>query len=80
MIAIQLVSIALVALVASGGAQDRVLKRDVPVLVKTLNDLHRGPPKQPLLRRDNSEEKWITQKLDHFDDNNDKTYQMVCRN
>lgn len=80
MLLIQLVSIALVALAASGGAQGRVLKKEVPILVKTLKDLHRGPPKQTVLKRLISEEKWITQPLDHFDESNDKTFQMVCRN
>lgn len=78
MLVIQLVSLALVALACSG-AHGRELKRDVPVLVKTLNNLHRGPPKQTVLRRANVAEKWITQPLDHFDETNEKTFQMVSK-
>ncbi|XP_034116287.2 putative serine protease K12H4.7 [Drosophila albomicans] len=51
-------------------------RKDVPVLVKTLKDLHRGPPQQVVMNRATVEEKWITQPLDHFDETNTGTYQM----
>lgn len=78
MLVIQLVSLTLVAL-ACAGAHGRELKKDVPVLVKTLNNLHRGPPKQTVTRRVTVAEKWITQPLDHFDETNEKTFQMVSK-
>ncbi|XP_068153452.1 putative serine protease K12H4.7 [Drosophila tropicalis] len=50
--------------------------KDLPILVKTMKELYRGPPKQTVLKRASVEEKWITQKLDHFDESNTQTYQM----
>lgn len=52
--------------------------KDVPLLVKTLKNLNRGPPHQVVTKRANVQEKWITQKLDNFDASNTQTYQMVC--
>ncbi|KAL5290289.1 hypothetical protein ACFFRR_009935 [Megaselia abdita] len=47
---------------------------------KTFNRLHQEPPPPPvspgLGRAAKVETKWITQKLDHYDKNNDKTWQM----
>ncbi|EDV48495.1 putative serine protease K12H4.7 [Drosophila erecta] len=50
--------------------------KDVPLLVKTLKNLNRGPPHQVMTKRVNILEKWITQKLDNFDASNTQTYQM----
>lgn len=54
--------------------------KHIPAFVRSLKDLQRGPPVQEL---DNSRAKarvstkWITQKLDNFDDANNKTWEMV---
>lgn len=76
MLVLKLVSLALVLAVAH---QTNGLKwqKDVPILVKTLKDLQRGPPKQMVTNRANVAEKWITQPIDHFDESNKATYQMV---
>lgn len=48
---------------------------------RTFNRLHQEPPPPPvspnLGRAAKVETKFITQKLDHYDNNNDKTWQMV---
>ncbi|EDW68117.1 thymus-specific serine protease [Drosophila virilis] len=74
MLLLQLVSLALVALASQ--ANSLKLKKDVPVFVKTLKELYRGPPQRTVARADTAEEKWITQPLDHFDESNTKTYEM----
>lgn len=49
---------------------------------KTFNRLHQEPPPPPISpslgRIARVETKTITQKLDHYDKNNNKTWQMVC--
>lgn len=75
MLLLQLVSLAILALASQ--AHSLKLKKDVPVFVKTLKELHRGPPQRTMTRADTAEEKWITQPLDHFDESNTKTYEMV---
>ncbi|XP_017103303.2 thymus-specific serine protease [Drosophila bipectinata] len=76
MAAIRLVCLAVVLVLGLGQALDFSKVKDVPVLVKTLKNLNRGPPQQVVTKRANVEEKWITQKLDNFDDSNTATYQM----
>ncbi|ALC46986.1 CG18493 [Drosophila busckii] len=74
MLAIKLVSLLLLALaIHTDGLK---LQKDVPVFVKTLKDLQRGPPKQMLTNRAEVTEEWIEQPLDHFDDKNKETYKM----
>ncbi|XP_034486003.1 putative serine protease K12H4.7 [Drosophila innubila] len=48
---------------------------EIPAFVKTIKDLHRGPPRQPSSNRANVETRWITQKLDNFDDSNTATWE-----
>ncbi|EDV98620.1 putative serine protease K12H4.7 [Drosophila grimshawi] len=74
MLVVQLVSLLLVVLASQ--ANSLKWKKDVPVFVKTLWDLHRGPPQQKGISLDKATEEWITQPLDHFDESNEKTYQM----
>ncbi|XP_030374874.1 putative serine protease F56F10.1 [Scaptodrosophila lebanonensis] len=50
--------------------------RDLPFFVKSLRDLHRGPPQLPMKSRAEPVTGWITQKIDHFDESNTDTYQM----
>lgn len=77
MAAIRLVCLAVVLVLGLGQALDTSKVKDVPVLVKTLKNLNRGPPQQVVTKRVNVQEKWITQKLDNFDESNTQTYQMV---
>jgi len=53
---------------------------EIPDFVKTIKDLHRGPPRQPSSNRANVETRWITQKLDNFDDSNTATWEDVSFN
>ncbi|KAL7728435.1 hypothetical protein ACLKA6_005194 [Drosophila palustris] len=48
---------------------------EIPASIKTMQDLHRGPPRQPSRKRTNVETRWITQKLDNFDEGNDATWE-----
>lgn len=75
MLLLQLVSLALVALASQANSLE--LKKDVPVFVKTLKDMQRGPPLKIVKRELKGEEKWITQPLDQFDEANKETYEMV---
>ncbi|XP_016960522.1 putative serine protease K12H4.7 [Drosophila biarmipes] len=50
-------------------------KPEANAFVKSLRELHRGPPVEPLKARAKVEERWITQKLDNFDDSNNATWQ-----
>ncbi|XP_034486004.1 thymus-specific serine protease [Drosophila innubila] len=75
MLVLKLVSLALVLAVANQ-ANGLKWQKDVPILVKTLKDLQRGPPKQTLKHRATYAAKWITQPLDHFDESNKATYKM----
>jgi len=52
-------------------------KPEANAFVKSLRELHRGPPVEPLKTRAKVEERWITQKLDNFDDSNNATWQDV---
>lgn len=45
--------------------------------VKTVNELHRGPPVQHSYQRSNVETRWISQKLDNFDEDNEKVWNDV---
>lgn len=45
--------------------------------VRTVNELHRGPPVQHSYQRSNVETRWISQKLDNFDENNDNVWDDV---
>ena len=67
--------VAILAVLALANGQEET--KNVPAFVKSLKKLYRGPPEEQLTRRANVETKWITQKLDHFDDTNQKTWQMV---
>ncbi|XP_022216374.1 putative serine protease K12H4.7 [Drosophila obscura] len=69
-------AVALLLLLCAAVAQGLDASEDVPLLVKTLQNLNRGPPKQTVLKRVNVQEKWITQQLDNFDDANTETYEM----
>lgn len=50
---------------------------EIPDSIRTLNELYRGPPKQHANLRSNVETRWINQKLDNFDDNNEKEWKDV---
>lgn len=50
--------------------------KNEPAFVHTLKKLQRGPPTSMVASRAVTTE-WITQKLDHFDATNEKTWQMV---
>ncbi|XP_039232681.1 putative serine protease K12H4.7 [Drosophila yakuba] len=50
-------------------------KPEATAFVKSLRELHRGPPVEPMKTRAKVEERWITQKLDNFDDSNNATWQ-----
>lgn len=53
------------------------VEKNEPIFVKSLKKLHRGPPKQVITSRANIQTEWITQKLDHFDSSETRTWQMV---
>ncbi|EDV98619.1 thymus-specific serine protease [Drosophila grimshawi] len=46
----------------------------IPASVRTLNELHRGPPMQLISKRANVETRWISQKLDNFDEGNEEVW------
>ncbi|XP_058985393.1 putative serine protease K12H4.7 [Musca domestica] len=48
---------------------------NIPIFIKTLKELHRGPPKLAVPRA-NVKTEWITQKLDPFDSKEERTWQM----
>lgn len=54
---------------------------DVPIFVRTFDNLFKGPPDVADTkiegRKGPIETKWITQKLDHFDETNNQTWRMV---
>lgn len=50
---------------------------EIPDSIRTLNELYRGPPKQHTNLRSNVQTRWINQKLDNFDDDNDKEWKDV---
>lgn len=75
MLFLRLVSVALVALASRANSVEG--KKDVPVFVKTLKGMNRGPPLRMVTRELTGEEKWITQPLDHFDETNTETFEMV---
>ncbi|XP_052834614.1 putative serine protease K12H4.7 [Drosophila gunungcola] len=76
MAALRLVCLAVVLVLGLVQALDFPKVKDVPVLVRTMKDLNRGPPQPVMTKRVNVQEKWITQKLDNFDLSNTATYQM----
>ncbi|XP_016994833.2 thymus-specific serine protease [Drosophila takahashii] len=76
MAALRLVCLAVVLAAGLVQALDTSKIKDVPVLVRTLKNLNRGPPQQVVTKRAVVQEKWITQKLDNFDASNTATYQM----
>ncbi|XP_001954823.3 putative serine protease K12H4.7 [Drosophila ananassae] len=49
-------------------------KPKVNAFIKTLRDLHRGRPEEHIMTRAKAHERWITQKLDNFDDDNNATW------
>jgi len=79
MAALRLVCLAVVLAVGLVQALDISKFKDVPVLARTFKNLSRGPPQQVVTNRAVVQEKWITQKLDNFDESNTGTYQMVGR-
>ncbi|XP_013105191.1 putative serine protease K12H4.7 [Stomoxys calcitrans] len=56
--------------------KDNVNSNDVPVFVKSLKKLYQGPPKQHVTTRAEVTTDWITQKLDHFDSAEARTWKM----
>uniref|UniRef100_A0A1I8PJZ8 Serine protease K12H4.7 n=1 Tax=Stomoxys calcitrans TaxID=35570 RepID=A0A1I8PJZ8_STOCA len=50
--------------------------KDEPAFVKTLKKLQRGPPSTGLMESRAVVTEWITQKLDHFDENEERTWEM----
>ncbi|XP_073838546.1 putative serine protease K12H4.7 [Musca autumnalis] len=66
--------VGLLAVVAVARAVEDI--KDVPAFVKTLEKLHRGPPVHSYIESRAVQTEWITQKLDHFDENEDRTWQM----
>lgn len=75
--------IATFALVAFCSATEKLNSKeeikDEPIFVKTLRNLHRGPPELPVTKRANIVTEWIEQKLDHFNEEDTRTWQMVSR-
>ena len=67
--------VAILAVFALANTQEET--KNVPAFVKSLKNLYRGPPKMEVNKRANVETKWITQKLDHFDETNQNTWEMV---
>lgn len=54
--------------------------KHIPAFVRTLKELQRGPPVEEFddgRATARVSTKWITQKLDNFDESNDKTWEMV---
>lgn len=45
--------------------------------VKSVNELHRGPPVRRSYQRSNVQTRWISQKLDNFDEKNDQVWDNV---
>ncbi|XP_039151565.1 putative serine protease K12H4.7 [Drosophila simulans] len=76
MAALRLVCLFVVLVIGLVHSLDIPKIKDVPLLVKTLKNLNRGPPHQVMTKRANVQEKWITQKLDNFDASNTQTYKM----
>ncbi|XP_037807828.1 putative serine protease K12H4.7 [Lucilia sericata] len=56
--------------------EEQVGLEEVPAFVKSLEKLQRGPPEIEVHSRAAVKTKWITQKLDHFDEENEETWQM----
>ncbi|XP_058985392.1 putative serine protease K12H4.7 [Musca domestica] len=50
--------------------------KDVPTFVRTLENLYRGPPVDSHIESRAVQTEWITQKLDHFDEAEERTWQM----
>ena len=55
-------------------------EENVPVFASSLQDLYREPPAPPIRSRAVVATEWITQKLDHFDEAETRTWEMVGRN
>lgn len=74
-------TIVLLALLApfifAASLPDPLSTYEIPDSIRTLNELYRGPPKQHTNLRSNVQTRWITQKLDNFDDDNDKEWKDV---
>ncbi|XP_065355032.1 putative serine protease K12H4.7 [Calliphora vicina] len=68
--------VAIFAILALAKTQEQQLTKKVPAFVKSLKKLQRGPPEIEVNSRAAVEIKWIEQKLDHFDEANEKTWQM----
>lgn len=63
------------ALIAATNATEE--RNDEPVFIRTLKKLQRGPPEQIVHNKADIKTEWITQKLDHFDESETKTWEMV---
>lgn len=68
----------LVPLISAGSLPEHFSLEDFNSdYVRTVNELHRGPPVQHSYQRSNVETRWISQKLDNFDENNENVWDDV---
>ncbi|XP_060649837.1 putative serine protease K12H4.7 [Drosophila nasuta] len=67
--------ILVLALVAPLAYSASLPKPEIPAFIQSLKDLQRGPPREPITKRVNAQTRWITQKLDNFDDDNEATWE-----
>ncbi|XP_046804332.1 putative serine protease K12H4.7 isoform X2 [Lucilia cuprina] len=73
MVKLALIVAALLAVLAFANANE---DEEVPAFVKIFNELHKDPAPQQVNTRANVKTLWIEQKLDHFDANETRTWQM----
>ncbi|XP_062123870.1 putative serine protease K12H4.7 [Drosophila sulfurigaster albostrigata] len=52
-----------------------LMEPEIPAFIKTMKEMHQGPPRHPTTRKSHVKTRWITQKLDNFDEANNKTWQ-----
>ncbi|KAH8399237.1 hypothetical protein KR215_005391, partial [Drosophila sulfurigaster] len=70
-----LVVLQLVLVLALFSSTVSLREPEIPAFIKTLKEMHRGPPRQPITKDSHVKVRWITQKLDNFDDANNSTWQ-----
>lgn len=67
--------VSLLAILALAKATEE--SKDEPAFVQSMKKLYKGPPATSKFESRAVVTEWITQKLDHFDENEERTWQMV---
>ncbi|XP_034116282.2 thymus-specific serine protease-like [Drosophila albomicans] len=70
-----LVILQLVLVLAPFASTVSLREPEIPAFIKTLKEMHQGPPRHPTTRKSHVKTRWITQKLDNFDKANNETWQ-----